>query len=458
MKALFRNAQFLLFFSAMVSGVLFCFAFPRLYLGWISYFALVPFLSVFFAQKPSIKTAFFAGGFFSFFLLLYIHSWMLSLGHWTSLWILLSIWVLFSLYQSIFYGVSFALIAFLGYRKWMLPVLIVVMEVLRSLGPIGSTGGVLGMTQVSVLPMLQWASLGQVWGLSVLVVCINLLVLWVIQARSIRIFFVAVGVFLCFFGGGFFLLQRSAAYTLDHKQLVLIQGNHSQEAKLDATQVDSVIKTYTSMTAHALRDHSPDLIVWPETVLPYLNLEDQVWMRQLVQLFQGHDATLVFGTPIKQNNHYYNGMVTLTQNGVSTEWYLKRKLMPFGEYWPFRYWLARLGLSGVIGEDYSVGEGKETFRAAGVHWGGLICLESLFPSFCLQRRAQGAEAMIVLSNSGWFGHSIASDLHWDMAIMRAVETGRPIIQCANTGYSGLIDAQGRVRAKSNLGERQVIVL
>ena len=87
----------------------------------------------------------------------------------------------------------------------------------------------------------------------------------------------------------------------------------------------------------------------------------------------------------------------------------------------------------------------------------LICYESMVTDQARAMASEGAEFLVIPTNDAWFGQSSAAAHHFDMAIMRAVETGRPTIQAGNTGISGFVTPTGEVLAESRLDERRTLV-
>lgn len=89
--------------------------------------------------------------------------------------------------------------------------------------------------------------------------------------------------------------------------------------------------------------------------------------------------------------------------------------------------------------------------------GVLICYESMISHLPADLAAQGARFLLVPTNDAWFGETTAAAHHFDMAILRAVETGCPTIQAGNTGISGFVSATGEVLSETRLMERGVRV-
>jgi apolipoprotein N-acyltransferase len=123
--------------------------------------------------------------------------------------------------------------------------------------------------------------------------------------------------------------------------------------------------------------------------------------------------------------------------------YAKRHLVPFGEYvppgfaWFFDY--VRIPMS-----DFSAGPPRQAPLAiAGQRIAPNICYEDLFGEEILQS-LPAATLLINLSNTAWFGDSLAQPQHLQIARLRAMETGRTMLRATNTGITAAIAPDGRV--------------
>jgi len=169
-------------------------------------------------------------------------------------------------------------------------------------------------------------------------------------------------------------------------------------------------------------------------------------------------SAIIFGSPIKDNGRYYNAVLKMTESGLDSLLYQKEKLMPFGEYVPFRNTLKKIPTFKTIlaAEDYSAGNNPKLMDVRGHHMGAAICLESIYPTMVRNRTKKGADFLFVAVNNAWFAKSSAAEKHLQMSIFRAVENNRFLIQAANTGISAIVDPHGKVLRQGNLGERKVL--
>ncbi len=193
----------------------------------------------------------------------------------------------------------------------------------------------------------------------------------------------------------------------------------------------------------------PDLILWPEASTPYaLNL-DRAWVEQLSKKI---GIPLLVGSVIQEDEASYNSMVYVDpQKGMNPEWYAKQILVPFGEYVPFPFSLLP-GLRKLVGPVGNFSPGNDSVAmelpvrkddsTAAVRAGLLICYEDIFPSLSRNAVAKGARFLIVSTNDAWFGEEGCAEQHAAHSVLRAVESGVPVVRCSNSGWSGWIDGRG----------------
>ncbi len=233
----------------------------------------------------------------------------------------------------------------------------------------------------------------------------------------------------------------------------IIQGNVDQSRKWDPdSQLDTVEK-YISLSTRSLKDAPSNLLVWPETTMPFY-FQDHGPLAQRVMDFVAKSGTpLVFGAPAYERTGdgpvLYNRAYLLTPTGEES-YYDKEHLVPFGEYIPFGTYLPFIHkLVDGVG-DFRRGHSEGPLRVGNLALGMLICYEAIFPELAQQRVDAGANLLVNISNDSWFGDSAAPRQHLDVALLRAVEQGRAIIRGTNSGISAVINPRGRIMAQGGL--------
>jgi apolipoprotein N-acyltransferase len=204
------------------------------------------------------------------------------------------------------------------------------------------------------------------------------------------------------------------------------------------------------------------LIVWPETALPFFLTEEPEALSRIGAMVPP-GTVLVTGAPrlepAGEGRRYYNSVYVVGDGGRILDAYDKVHLVPFGEYLPLEPVLSRLGLSkltqGVGG--FSAGPGARTIALPGglPPVGFLVCYEIIFPGRASDPRERPG-FLVNLTNDAWFGRTPGPWQHLDLARMRAIEEGLPVIRAANSGVSAIIDAYGRMPERLGLEERGVL--
>lgn len=196
----------------------------------------------------------------------------------------------------------------------------------------------------------------------------------------------------------------------------------------------------------------PDLVVWPESPAPYF--EDDPRLQQMIATLarQSQAASVIgsIGVEVDKSGgenelREYNSALVATAQGVRVGRYDKIHLVPFGEYVPFQKLLffARK-LTGKVSR-FDRGSAHKTFVLDGHRYGVFICYEAVFADEVREFAAQGAEALVNISDDAWYGDTSAPWQHLNMARMRAVENRRWILRDTNNGVTAAIDPYGRVR-------------
>jgi apolipoprotein N-acyltransferase len=160
---------------------------------------------------------------------------------------------------------------------------------------------------------------------------------------------------------------------------------------------------------------------------------------------RAHHSDLLIGVLYEDaaTGRYYNSMVSV---GSARAFYHKRHLVPFTEYLPLKGLLGGIvDFMQVPMSDFSAGPAVQPpLAVAGQQAGISICYEDAFGEEVI-RELPRATLLVNVSNDAWFGHSIAPQQHLEIARMRAVETGRPLLRATNTGVTAIVDAKGRLQ-------------
>ena len=231
-------------------------------------------------------------------------------------------------------------------------------------------------------------------------------------------------------------------------RVALVQGAIAQDEKWTPAQLPGTLALYRGLT----EEHADaDLIVWPEAAIPDLYERQQPFLDELQRWSDRHGSAIMLGILRRPpagsppTATFQNVLVALKEPRLT---YVKRHLVPFGEYYPvpgfMRTWLQLLRLpytDGVPGDD-----GQPPLDLAGERIAVTICYEDVFGAEQLSYLAD-ATLLVNVSNDAWYGDSIAPHQHLQIARLRAAEAGRYLLRATNTGVTAVIDPKGDVVAR-----------
>ena len=293
-------------------------------------------------------------------------------------------------------------------------------------------------------------------------------------------------------------------------RLALIQGSLDTIFGGDPRLVDEAFHDYIQLSRAAIRSAGPvDLVVWPESMLtghwpgvsyeasfltpeeatpvPYtfrdefhqVAINERWSYRETVARFaeaadnKARAVTRDLGSCVLGGTEWvhlhqateerYNSAVLLGKNGSVIATYRKMHPVMFGEYVPlgnhFPWLYGWTPMSGGL----TPGAAPIAMEVDGVRLSPCICFENTVPHLIRLQVAQLAsageapDALVTITNDGWFWGSSLLDLHLACGIFRAVEHHRPMLIAANTGLSALIDGQGRLLARGPRRDRGFLV-
>ena len=323
----------------------------------------------------------------------------------------------------------------------------------------------LAYTQYSLPQLIQVADLAGHYGLTFLMVLANALI-FTLAASLIRRKATSPPTLI---GAAALLLLMASGYSLwrmhtlpaalaqaEQMEIAVAQGNIPQDQKWQPAFQRETIDTYLRLSQEMFVAKKPQLIVWPETALPFYPYEHPLFLRLHSELTRPYRTFLLTGAPHREKASpdepitYANSAFLLSPDGLVTGRYDKQHLVPFGEYIPLR-WL--LGFASPLVETlgaFSPGQSNTPLSCQNSRIGVLICFESIFPEISRQQAEAGANLLVTITNDAWFGRSSAPWQHLAMGVFRAVETRKTLVRAANTGISTFIDPMGRIEEASPL--------
>ncbi len=227
--------------------------------------------------------------------------------------------------------------------------------------------------------------------------------------------------------------------------IAAVQGAVPQDQKWQAKNRELTMQRYLKLTGEAW---GARLIVWPEASLPVLSIQIPDYLHQLEEQGRAHGADFAIGLVDYRpaTKQYFNGILVMSRAG--DDWYYKRHLVPFGEYFPVPSFVRRwLRLMSLPYDDFTAGSSHQpTLSAAGQKLALSICYEDAFGSQQLGVLRQ-ATLLVNVTNNAWYGDSTAPHQHLQIARMRALEAGRYLVRAANDGITAVVDPKGKVVAR-----------
>ncbi len=243
-----------------------------------------------------------------------------------------------------------------------------------------------------------------------------------------------------------------------------IQGNISQDEKWTRQKKEETVTRYLALSKEVVlaNTNKPELIIWPETALPFFPQQEQKLMARVVDFIREQQVGLLTGAPVYEMHpvsqvevaqrriDLYNSALLLDEQGRLAGRYDKHHLVPFGEYVPLRRVLFFLEpLVESVG-NFTSGSRFAPVTLGKIRAGVLICFESIFPGIARQEVASGSNLLVNMTNDAWYGRTSAPHQSLAMAVFRAVENRRSLVRAANTGISSVVDSAGRIRSRSAL--------
>jgi apolipoprotein N-acyltransferase len=239
--------------------------------------------------------------------------------------------------------------------------------------------------------------------------------------------------------------------------VAVVQGGGPRGVRAVARDPAPVFQRHVDATSAGVRG-PVDLVLWPEDVV---DVEGEVANlpegRQLAALADSLDTTLVAGVvQDEEGNRFRNSAVPWGPDGTMYERYDKVHRVPFGEYVPARGFFERVADLSAVPRDALVGKGPAVLDTPAGRLGVVISYEVFFPDRARAAVRAGGRVVLVPTNASSYRDEQIPAQEVAVARLRALETGRWVVQAAPTGYSAVIDHRGRVVEQGGLGNAEVL--
>lgn len=494
-RSIFESPHWMMLFGGLMMWA----AYPPIGIGLLALAAPLPWLLL--VERPELKgkrpyLKMWGASFVCWMLMLHF----VRLPHWTAYfgWVALSAYA--SAYWPVFIGLSRVAL-----HRYRIPIVVAApmvwsgLEFVRCHFATGFPFELLGHALVKIPVAIQVLDIAGVYGLSLLMMFVTACVVPIIMHRENHLRWLWMAPIAATVAGvllyGTYCLNQVPAASAENgtTKIGLIQGSIDTVFPSTEEQAKSIIfnkfNQYRDLTLQAISENPDlDLIVWPESAFPFPNiisvenkdeivLEKMAEIGQFQQLFRNH-ALLVTGaidydqlydvidpdvksipmllgtqTSEYETENRYNSALLVDRHGVIADRYDKMHRVMFGEYVPFGEYMPWVYHLTPMETGLTRGTEPVAMRVGELTVAPNICFESLMPHVMryqfnnLLSHGKAPDALINISNDGWFWGSSALDHHLASNIVRAVELRRPMLVAANTGFSAHVDAQGRVLQK-----------
>lgn len=253
---------------------------------------------------------------------------------------------------------------------------------------------------------------------------------------------------------GTVLLALVPVFPVRHEgtiRVAAVQGGTPQAAYFIPNERGEVLAAHLAATReHVPQDAQPELVLWPEGSVDASPVYDPAAALSLRMLSERYDAPIVANTvTIRREGgqeHYYNSSFLWTaENGWGAQ-YDKQHPVPFGEYIPHREFYRALApeLVDLVARGYTPGTGPVAMPLAGTSAGTFICFDIVDDRLVTTAVGeQGAQWLFAPTNNADFGDTDELSQQLAFARLRAIETGRAIVQVSTVGDSAVYAPDGR---------------
>ncbi|MGA5561117.1 apolipoprotein N-acyltransferase [Streptomyces platensis] len=432
--------------AAALAGAVPALTFPAPSWWWLAYAALVPWLLLV-RTAPTYGRAALDGWLGGTGFILAVHQWLLPSLHVFILVLALllgALWAPWGLLVRALLGGApaagrCAAALVLVPSGWLM------VELVRSWEYLGGPWGLMGAGQWQVPPALRLASVGGVWLVSLLIVAVNTTLAELIARPAARLPAVA-GLLVCALAVTAAWLWAPLPRTAGTVRIAVVQPN------LTGTPTERLARS--EALTRSLAGRGVRLVIWGESSLYQDPADRPALAERLAALSRQTGAELLINADSAHAERpgISKSAVLIGPDGPTGDRYAKMRLVPFGEYIPFR---SALGWATRVGKAAPTDRVRGTAQvvipvagAGGLRVGPLVCFESAFPDMSRHLVRDGAQVLVAQSSTSTFQESWAPAQHASLAALRAAENGRPMVHATLTGISAVYGPRGE-----QIGER-----
>lgn len=420
---------------SMISGIITGLIFILPKLSFLCFFSLIPLIFYINTKKYGFKCGFVYGFFLNALSLFFLTSMhpldFMGLSGFSSIVVVSAAYLGICIFEGVLWGAIFSLFGKYIKSIWLFPAVYAVAELILSIGSFGLTFSNLYLVFYENRAFIQSAGLFGGYFITALTVYINLLI-YMAVSKNYKYIFVAVAIFLLNISYGIIKINNCSYDAFPKEKISLIQGNISSNEKWEKNNMYSILRAYKELTLEANKKDGAEIFIWPETVVPVgIDREHNIY-NEISSFAKENEISIITGAFINENGYTFNSVTVFESDGRMEGRYDKRHLIPFAEYNPFNKNKMKKGK-----------EGKVINTRAG-RMGALVCIDSAYPHLTYKTMKNNPDFIVVLSNDSWFKSSYGVFNHNAHSVFRAVESGRYVLRCANTGITNIISPTGEI--------------
>jgi apolipoprotein N-acyltransferase len=230
----------------------------------------------------------------------------------------------------------------------------------------------------------------------------------------------------------------------------LVQPSIKQKFSWKYEELEEIFEKLIDISFIKNNSENFDLIVWPETAFPFLidadDAENHDHLQYLASFLKENQFLVTGVMRSDEKDNYYNSMIVLNSKGDIVDFYDKKHLVPFGEYIPFKEWIAIDSITNL--GSLTPGDKNKFFVKIkeNIEFFPLICYEGIFPF----QNDKIIDFAINLTNDGWFGDSFGPHQHLRAVRLQAIKFKRTVFRVANNGITAIIDENGKIVKRIDL--------
>ncbi len=356
----------------------------------------------------------------------------LVLLHWTSIFVGSLPWIILATGLTLFY-LPLVAVKHLGISFF--PLIFIVLEEIRNHFPFQGFGWARIAYSQADAPYAKIAAHGGAVALSAITVLIGLSIYHLSQ-KNMKILILLPMVLV--------LVPINIQISGSTKAL-LIQGNVPQLGLDFNSRATEVFNNHVKKTQAAMQNEKKvDFILWPENAVdvdPFRN-------PKIFETLNTFTTPLIVGAIVNRDRQVLNTSILWTKEKQNV--YVKQHLTPFGEYIPLRSLASKISPLVDDVRDFSPGNESTIFTIGAAKIAPIICFE-LLDDQIMQDGAKSSNILAVQTNSATFGDSAESAQQLQITRVRAIEHLRYVLSVSTTGYSAVIDYNGKVLQKTQMG-------